>query len=82
MLVLAPLAAVRLRGAPQEELDLLRSEGARAGLIGPDAAAQEVIGANFLDLSVWRPAVEAGRQQATRILDAAGDIWNGDPGAG
>lgn len=79
VVVLAPLAAVRLRGAPQGELDQLRSDGARAGLIGPDDAAQEVLGMNFLDLSVWRPAIEAGRQQAARVLDAAADIWNGDP---
>jgi NTE family protein len=81
VLVLAPLADVRLRGAPQQELDLLRTEGARAELIGPDGPVQEIIGGNFLDLGLWEPSVEAGRQQALRIVDRAADIWLGDPAA-
>ena len=64
----------------QAEVDLLRSGGARAEVIGPDEQAQDVLGMNFLDLSVWRPAVEAGHQQASRVAGVAAAVWNGDPG--
>jgi NTE family protein len=74
VVVLAPLAPIRRRGAPAHELDALRLRSAVA-LVGPDAAVLEALGPNVLDPTRWEPAIEAATIQGRRVADEVAAAW-------
>ncbi|MEV4537705.1 patatin-like phospholipase family protein [Asanoa sp. NPDC049518] len=76
VVVLAPLAPIRPRGAPAAELDALRQRSAVA-LVAPDEAVLEALGPNVLDAARWEPAVEAATVQGRRIADQVAAVWRG-----
>lgn len=77
IVVLAPLAPVRMRGAPAEEIDALRRD-AKAVLIGPDEAALEALGPNVFDMARWEPAIEAATGQGHRAAAEVASMWRAD----
>ncbi|MDG4826474.1 patatin-like phospholipase family protein [Asanoa sp. WMMD1127] len=74
VVVLAPLAPIRMRGAPAEEIEALRSRSAVA-LVAPDAAVLETIGPNVLDPARWEPAIQAATTQGRRMADEVAAVW-------
>ncbi|GIF67496.1 patatin [Asanoa ishikariensis] len=76
VVVLAPLAPIRPRGAPRAELDALRQRSAVA-LVVPDEAVLEALGPNVLDAARWEPAVEAATAQGRRIAEEVAAVWRG-----
>jgi NTE family protein len=74
VVVLAPLAPIRMRGAPAAELDALR-EHAEVALVAPDETVLDVLGPNLLDPSVWEPAITAAIAQGHRVAPAVGEVW-------
>ncbi|MCY1138141.1 patatin-like phospholipase family protein [Actinoplanes sp. Pm04-4] len=59
VVILAPLAPVRLYGAPSAEIDGLRRR-AKVALVAPDEVTMEVLGPNPMDSARWEPVIEAG----------------------
>jgi NTE family protein len=74
VVVLAPLAPVRMRGAPAAEIDALR-ERARVMLIAPDATAMQAVGSNVFDTSRWDAVIAAATAQGTRIAPEVVQVW-------
>lgn len=74
VVVLAPLAPVRMRGAPAAEIAALRERSA-VSLIAPDEATLVALGPNVLDASRWEPAIEAAISQGNRIAPALTEVW-------
>jgi len=74
IVVLAPLAPVRMRGAPAEEIEELR-RGAKVVLVGPDEAALEALGPNVFDMTRWEPAIEAATAQGHRVAAEVAAVW-------
>lgn len=75
VVVLAPLAPVRMRGAPAAEIDALR-ERSRVILVAPDAETMAALGPNVFDTSRWEPATEAAHAQGRRIAPEVADVWH------
>lgn len=77
LVVIAPLA----HRVPEESLrQELGTAGARvAATIAPDAASSLFFGSDLYDSASWRPAYQAGHQQATTIAKELGDKWTSDP---
>lgn len=74
VVVLAPLAPVRMRGAPAAEIDALRRQ-AKVALIAPDEAALDALGPNVFDMSRWEPALEAAADQGRRVAPEVAEVW-------
>ncbi|GIF46001.1 NTE family protein [Asanoa ferruginea] len=74
VVVLAPLAPVRMRGAPAAELDALR-QGSAVSLLAPDAAVLAALGPNVLDATRWEPAIEAAIEQGRRLAGEVAAVW-------
>ncbi|MEV6850121.1 patatin-like phospholipase family protein [Actinoplanes sp. NPDC051411] len=74
IVVLAPLAPVRMRGAPASEIDALR-RGSKVALVGPDEEALDALGPNVFDTSRWEPAIEAAVRQGHREAARIKAIW-------
>ncbi|MEV0718223.1 patatin-like phospholipase family protein, partial [Asanoa sp. NPDC050611] len=70
----APLAPIRMRGAPAAELDALRL-GSEVALVAPDEAVLEALGPNVLDPSRWEPAIEAATAQGRSIAGELAKTW-------
>jgi NTE family protein len=75
VVVLAPLAPVRMRGAPTAEIDALR-ERSRVVLVAPDEVALAALGPNVFDTSRWEPATEAAVEQGRRIAPEVAAVWH------
>jgi NTE family protein len=75
VVVLAPLAPVRMRGAPAAEIATLRKRSAVA-LIAPDEATLVALGLNVLDATRWEPAIEAAIGQGRRIAPTVAETWH------
>lgn len=75
VVVLAPLAPVRMRGAPAAELDALRLRSTVA-LIAPDEPALEALGPNVFDTSRWQDAIDAATEQGRRVAAEASAVWH------
>jgi NTE family protein len=75
VVVLAPLAPVRMRGAPTTEIDALR-ERSRVVLAAPDAQALAALGPNVFDTSRWEPATEAATEQGRRLAPEIAAVWH------
>jgi NTE family protein len=75
IVVLAPLAPVRMRGAPAAEIDALRRES-KVVLVGPDEAALDALGPNVFDAGRWEPAIEAAIRQGHREAAGTAAIWD------
>ncbi|MFB9238197.1 patatin-like phospholipase family protein [Plantactinospora siamensis] len=80
VVVLAPLALVRMRGAPAEELAALRERSAVA-LVAPDQATVAAIGPNVLDPYRWEPVIRAGVAQGRAVSTDVAQVWRGRPTA-
>ena len=76
VVVLAPLAPIRMRGAPAAEIDALRERSAVA-LVAPDEATLEALGPNVLDSGRWEPAIEAAIAQGRRVAPEVARVWTG-----
>jgi NTE family protein len=59
----------------QEQLDILKSAGAKTYLIEPDYQSRTAIGLNPLLPETRKPAAEAGRAQALTIAKELGHFW-------
>jgi NTE family protein len=75
VVVLAPLAPVRMRGAPAEEIEALRRT-AKVMLIGPDEATLNALGPNVFDGTRWEPAIEAATEQGRRMAPEVSKTWH------
>jgi NTE family protein len=75
VVVLAPLAPVRMRGAPTAEIDALR-ERSRVVLVAPDEAALAALGPNVFDTSRWEPAIAAAVEQGRRVAPDVARVWH------
>jgi NTE family protein len=75
VVVLAPLAPIRMRGAPAAEIDALRARSSVA-LVAPDEATLEALGPNVMDKERWEPAVEAGAAQGRRVAPEVAAAWH------
>ena len=76
VVVLAPLAPVRIHGAPAAEIDALR-ERSKVALVAPDEEALEAFGSNMFDTTRWRPAVDAAIAQGRRDAPEVAAVWHG-----
>jgi NTE family protein len=74
VVVLAPLAPVRMHGAPAAEMDALR-EKARVALIAPDDTVLKALGPNVFDATRWEPAIEAAITQGTQLAPEVAAVW-------
>ncbi|GIJ46737.1 patatin [Virgisporangium aliadipatigenens] len=74
VVILAPLAPVRTRAVPEEEIAALRAT-ARVTLVAPDAPTLRALGPNVLDPSRWEPAVAAGTAQGARLAASVASTW-------
>ena len=75
VVVLAPLAPVRMRGAPTAELDALR-ERSTVVLVAPDDATLTALGPNVFDASRWEPAIAAAVEQGRRLAPEVARVWH------
>jgi NTE family protein len=75
IVVLAPLAPVRMRGAPAAEIEALRQQ-AKVILFGPDGATLDALGPNVFDASRWQPAIEAATEQGRRMASEVAAVWH------
>jgi NTE family protein len=75
VVVLAPLAPVRMRGAPAAEIDALR-ERSTVALLAPDEAALDALGPNVFDTSRWAAAIEAAVAQGRRVAPDVAAVWD------
>jgi NTE family protein len=75
VVVLAPLAPVRMRGAPAAEIAALQERSALA-LVAPDEATLVALGPNVMDTSRWEPAIEAAIVQGLRVAPGVGAVWH------
>ncbi|MEV4621431.1 patatin-like phospholipase family protein [Asanoa sp. NPDC049573] len=76
VVVLAPLAPVRMRGAPAAEIDALRQRSTVV-LLAPDAAVLAALGPNVLDPTRWEPAIEAATEQGRGLAGEVAAVWPG-----
>ncbi|MEU4244136.1 patatin-like phospholipase family protein [Actinoplanes sp. NPDC026619] len=74
VVVLAPLAPVRMHGAPTAEIEALRRRS-KVALIAPDEAALESLGPNVFDAARWEPAIEAAIAQGHRVAPEVSAVW-------
>jgi NTE family protein len=58
-----------------DELDVLRADGATVEVIAPDAAASAAFGMNLMDPSVAPAAADAGRVQGEQLADSVRAVW-------
>ncbi|MDR7274439.1 patatin-like phospholipase family protein [Catenuloplanes atrovinosus] len=75
IVVLAPLAPIRGRGAPAAEIDALRRRS-RVALIAPDDDAMAAIGPNVFDTERWDAVVEAAVAQGRRVAPEVATVWH------
>ncbi|MDP9795845.1 NTE family protein [Catenuloplanes nepalensis] len=75
IVVLAPLAPIRGRGAPAAEIDALRRR-ARVALVAPDEEALRALGSNVFDTTRWEPVIEAATAQGHRIAPEVATVWH------
>ena len=64
------------RRAFNDELEVLRADGAAVEVIAPDAAASAAFGMNLMDPSVAPAAADAGRAQGERLADGIRTFWS------
>ncbi|AGZ41322.1 patatin-like phospholipase family protein [Actinoplanes friuliensis] len=76
VVVLAPLAPVRMRGAPAAEIDGLRQRS-KVALVAPDDLALAALGPNPFDATRWEPAIEAAIAQGHRVAPEVAAVWLG-----
>jgi NTE family protein len=75
VVVLAPITrGFRRRNAPAAQLARLPA-GTRTVLVYPDPAARTAIGPNVLDPRRRAAAAQAGRRQASEVLDEVKAVW-------
>jgi len=74
VVILEPLAHLAPRTMLERELRELGD--ARVAAAGPDQAAIDVFGMNVLDLSLRRPAFQAGRAQSAAAAAEIGAVWD------
>jgi NTE family protein len=75
VIVLAPLAPVRMRGAPAEEIDGLRRRS-KVALVAPDRTALDALGPNPFDSARWDQAVDAAIAQGRRVVAEVAAVWH------
>jgi NTE family protein len=74
VVVLAPLAPVRPRGAPTAELDARRERSAVV-LAVPDETVLDVLGPDVFDTTRWEPVLDAAIAQGRRIAPDVAPVW-------
>ncbi|MBL7258112.1 patatin-like phospholipase family protein [Paractinoplanes lichenicola] len=75
VIVMAPLAPVRIHGAPAGEIEGLRQRS-KVALIAPDEETLAVLGPNPMDSTRWEPVIEAGIAQGRRLAPEAATVWH------
>ncbi len=75
IVVLAPLAPVRMRGAPTAEIDALRQRS-QVVLLAPDGAALSALGPNVFDSSRWDAAIDAATTQGRLLAPEVARVWS------
>ncbi|WP_433292607.1 patatin-like phospholipase family protein [Actinoplanes sp. CA-030573] len=75
VVVLAPLAPVRMHGAPAAEIEALRRR-AKVALVAPDDATLAALGPNVFDTTRWEPAIEAATAQGRRLASEVAAAWD------
>lgn len=75
VVVLAPLAPVRMHGAPAAEIEALRRR-AKVALVAPDDATLAALGPNVFDMTRWDPAIEAATAQGRRLAPEVAAAWH------
>jgi NTE family protein len=75
IVVLAPLAPVRMHGAPAAEIDALRQRS-KVALVAPDDSTLQALGPNVFDAGRWATAIDAGAAQGERIAPDVAAVWN------
>jgi NTE family protein len=75
IVVLAPLAPIRMHGAPAAELETLRQRS-KVALVAPDEATLEALGPNVFDAGRWDAAIEAGAAQGARVAPEVAAVWH------
>ncbi|WP_456697710.1 patatin-like phospholipase family protein [Aeromicrobium sp. P5_D10] len=84
VLVLSPLGGRTLH--PLEwgtqlaaQVDALRAGGSQVETVVPDTDAEHMFGANAMDLSLRRPAAQAGYDQGQALADRLTEVFRGSP---
>ncbi|GAA0556953.1 patatin-like phospholipase family protein [Paractinoplanes ferrugineus] len=75
IVVLAPLAPVRMHGAPAAEMDALRRKS-KVALIAPDDTVLAALGPNVFDAARWEPAIDAAITQGARVAPEVAAVWH------
>ncbi|WP_433382543.1 patatin-like phospholipase family protein [Actinoplanes sp. CA-142083] len=75
IVVLAPLAPVRMHGAPAAEIEALR-ERSKVALVAPDEATLAALGPNVFDTGRWAAAIDAGVAQGSRLAPEVAAVWH------
>jgi len=75
IVVLAPLAPIRMHGAPAAEIEALR-QGSKVALVAPDEATLAALGPNVFDAGRWEAAIEAGIAQGSALAAEVGAVWH------
>jgi len=75
IVVLAPLAPIRMHGAPAAEIEALR-QGSKVALVAPDEATLTALGPNVFDAGRWEAAIEAGIAQGSALAAEVGAVWH------
>ncbi|HLY66070.1 MAG TPA: patatin-like phospholipase family protein, partial [Chloroflexota bacterium] len=63
--------------AARQQVDSLRSAGARVALISPDAQSAATVGADRFVMSQVKPSAESGLRQAAAVADEVRNVWSG-----
>ena len=74
VVVLTPFTA-GLAGDVAHECDALRDAGQQVAVVVADERSVAAFGTNPLDPSTRAPSAEAGRAQASAVLDAVAEVW-------
>jgi len=75
IVVLAPLAPVRMHGAPAAEIEALRRRS-KVALVAPDEDTLAALGPNVFDMGRWEAAIEAGDAQGSRLAAEVAAVWH------
>jgi len=75
VVVIAPVAASIRRNQSATAQVAALPAGTRAVVVSPDQAARTAIGRNVLDPARRAPAAQAGRRQASDVLDRIAAVW-------
>ena len=75
VVVMAPLAPVRIHGAPAGEIEGLRQRS-KVVLVAPDEVTLAVLGPNPMDSTRWEPVIEAGVAQGRTLAPSVAAVWH------